>query len=192
MQQAMAAVSRRAPQLAATTLPARELQSKVQVSRSRPVSLLSRALSPLTNSPSQAKLSRLDAVAPALVDSFARQHTYLRISLTERCNLRCTYCMPEAGVALTPQDRLLTDGEVVEVARTFVDMGVRKIRLTGGEPMVRKGIVDIVGASARDSLAFRPRPVCCSLRSWADRDLACPALQASSAGSSRQASSSSA
>lgn len=54
--------------------------------------------------------------------------------------------MPEAGVELTPQERLMTDGEIVDVARTFVDMGVSKIRLTGGEPMVRKGILDIVGA----------------------------------------------
>lgn len=55
--------------------------------------------------------------------------------------------MPEDGVALTPQERLLSDDEVARVARTFVDLGVTKIRLTGGEPMVRKGIVDIVGAS---------------------------------------------
>ena len=70
---------------------------------------------------------------PVLHDSFGRQHTYLRISVTERCNLRCTYCMPEAGVALQPADHLLTSDEIVKIASAFVAMGVNKIRLTGGE-----------------------------------------------------------
>jgi uncharacterized radical SAM superfamily Fe-S cluster-containing enzyme len=89
-----------------------------------------------------------DAVrAPAaLTDRFARHHTYLRISLTERCSLRCTYCMPEEGVSLTPQERLLSVDETLRLARVFVGAGVTKIRLTGGEPTVRRDLPDIVSA----------------------------------------------
>lgn len=79
-----------------------------------------------------------------LRDNYGRQHTYLRMSVTERCNLRCTYCMPEEGVPLTPSERLLTSGEIVRLAKLFVGEGVNKIRLTGGEPTVRRDIVDIV------------------------------------------------
>ncbi|KAK4285558.1 hypothetical protein QN277_002243 [Acacia crassicarpa] len=78
-----------------------------------------------------------------LVDSFGRLHTYLRISLTERCNLRCHYCMPEEGVELTPSPKLLTTTEIMRLANLFVSSGVNKIRLTGGEPTVRKDIEDI-------------------------------------------------
>ena len=74
------------------------------------------------------------------VDSFGRNHTYLRISLTERCNLRCTYCMPEEGVELSPKDDILTFEEIERLARLFVERGVNKIRLTGGEPLVRKDV----------------------------------------------------
>ncbi|XP_026833064.1 molybdenum cofactor biosynthesis protein 1 isoform X2 [Drosophila erecta] len=79
-----------------------------------------------------------------LTDSFGRHHTYLRISLTERCNLRCDYCMPAEGVQLQPKNNLLTTGEILRLARIFVEQGVRKIRLTGGEPTVRRDIVEIV------------------------------------------------
>lgn len=79
-----------------------------------------------------------------LVDKFNRQHTYLRISITEKCNLRCVYCMPEEGVELSPTSKLLTSDEIVEIARLFVSQGVTKIRLTGGEPTVRKDIIDLV------------------------------------------------
>ncbi|XP_047946727.1 GTP 3',8-cyclase, mitochondrial-like [Salvia hispanica] len=78
-----------------------------------------------------------------LVDSFGRQHTYLRISLTERCNLRCLYCMPAEGTELTPSPQLLSQNEIVRLASLFVSSGVNKIRLTGGEPTVRKDIDDI-------------------------------------------------
>jgi len=78
-----------------------------------------------------------------LTDNYGRKHTYLRISLTERCNLRCQYCMPEEGVELTPGDELLTTEEIVRLARLFVAAGVDKIRLTGGEPTVRKDIIDV-------------------------------------------------
>uniref|UniRef100_A0A034VWT8 Molybdenum cofactor biosynthesis protein 1 n=2 Tax=Bactrocera dorsalis TaxID=27457 RepID=A0A034VWT8_BACDO len=79
-----------------------------------------------------------------LTDTFGRHHTYLRISLTERCNLRCQYCMPAEGVQLQPKSNLLTTEEILYLARIFVEQGVRKIRLTGGEPTVRRDIVDII------------------------------------------------
>ncbi|XP_034102330.1 molybdenum cofactor biosynthesis protein 1 isoform X1 [Drosophila albomicans] len=84
------------------------------------------------------------AATSPLTDSFGRHHTYLRISLTERCNLRCDYCMPAEGVPLQPKSQLLTTEEVLHLARIFVEQGVRKIRLTGGEPTVRRDIVEIV------------------------------------------------
>nr|XP_042704452.1 molybdenum cofactor biosynthesis protein 1 isoform X3 [Chrysemys picta bellii] len=80
-----------------------------------------------------------------LTDNFGRQHNYLRISLTEKCNLRCQYCMPEEGVQLTPKSELLTTQEIITLARLFVKEGVDKIRLTGGEPLIRPDVVDIVG-----------------------------------------------
>ncbi|KAK0410496.1 hypothetical protein QR680_005158 [Steinernema hermaphroditum] len=84
-----------------------------------------------------------------LLDNFQRQHTYLRISLTERCNLRCTYCMPEEGVPLSPSEKLLSADEIVRLATLFAEFGVDKIRLTGGEPTVRKDLVEIVGRLAK-------------------------------------------
>ncbi|MGB0896621.1 MAG: GTP 3',8-cyclase MoaA [Flavobacteriaceae bacterium] len=79
-----------------------------------------------------------------LTDQFGRQHSYLRISLTERCNLRCTYCMPSDGVTLSPKSHIMTAQEVFDIAKTFVDNGVTKIRLTGGEPLVRKDATTII------------------------------------------------
>ena len=79
-----------------------------------------------------------------LTDSFQRQHNYLRISVTERCNLRCVYCMPEEGVPLSPSTHLLTTPEIVYISTLFVNQGVNKIRLTGGEPTVRKDIVPLM------------------------------------------------
>ncbi|XP_040105693.1 molybdenum cofactor biosynthesis protein 1 isoform X2 [Oryx dammah] len=84
-----------------------------------------------------------------LTDSFGRHHSYLRISLTERCNLRCQYCMPEEGVPLTPKADLLTTEEILTLARLFVKEGVDKIRLTGGEPLIRPDVVDIVAQLRR-------------------------------------------
>jgi len=75
-----------------------------------------------------------------LKDSFGRQHSYLRISLTELCNLRCTYCMPAEGIQLSPKSHIMNFDEVYSIAKTFVDNGVTKIRLTGGEPLVRKDV----------------------------------------------------
>ncbi|KDP20382.1 hypothetical protein JCGZ_05265 [Jatropha curcas] len=84
-----------------------------------------------------------NSVSDMLIDSFGRMHTYLRISLTERCNLRCQYCMPAEGVELTPSPQLLSQNEIVRLANLFVSSGVNKIRLTGGEPTIRKDIEEI-------------------------------------------------
>lgn len=79
-----------------------------------------------------------------LTDTFHRQHDYLRISVTERCNLRCVYCMPEEGVPLSPNRELLTTPEIVLLSSVFVSQGVSKIRLTGGEPTVRRDILSLM------------------------------------------------
>lgn len=86
----------------------------------------------------------LTASSSPLTDKFGRFHSYLRISLTERCNLRCKYCMPAEGVQLTPKNNLLSTDEVLRLASLFVQEGVRKIRLTGGEPTVRKDLTEII------------------------------------------------
>lgn len=79
-----------------------------------------------------------------LQDTLGRKHDYLRISITEHCNLRCTYCMPEDGISLTPKAHLMTVDEIISIAQTFVNLGVTKIRLTGGEPLVRKDAKDVI------------------------------------------------
>ncbi|MBD3637553.1 MAG: GTP 3',8-cyclase MoaA [Crocinitomicaceae bacterium] len=79
-----------------------------------------------------------------IVDRFGREHKYLRISLTERCNLRCFYCMPEEGVKLREKSCFMTSEEVIELAEKFVALGVTKIRLTGGEPLIKKDIGNIL------------------------------------------------
>ncbi|MEZ5109832.1 MAG: radical SAM protein [Bacteroidia bacterium] len=79
-----------------------------------------------------------------LADKFGRTHDYLRISLTERCNLRCQYCMPEEGIALRPRSEFMSKHEVIHIAKTFVQLGVKKIRLTGGEPLVRNDAKEII------------------------------------------------
>ena len=78
-----------------------------------------------------------------LTDRFQRAHTYLRISLTEHCNLRCLYCMPEEGLDFTPPAKLLSAAEILRLGELFAAAGVEKIRLTGGEPTLRKDLVDI-------------------------------------------------
>lgn len=82
--------------------------------------------------------------APVL-DSYGREISYLRVSVTDRCNLRCVYCMPEEGVAALSHDDVLRLEEIAHLVRIGVSMGIRNVRLTGGEPLVRKGIVDLVG-----------------------------------------------
>ena len=76
-------------------------------------------------------------------DKYGRNIDYLRLSVTDLCNYRCRYCMPEEGVCKLPHREILTVEEMVEIGRAAAACGVRKIRLTGGEPLVRKGILDI-------------------------------------------------
>jgi len=91
----------------------------------------------------------------ALVDRFGRVATDLRVSLTDRCNLRCTYCMPEEGLAWLPRDEQLTDDEVVRLVRIGVErLGIRDVRFTGGEPLIRRGLVGMIQQVAR----LTPRP----------------------------------
>jgi GTP 3',8-cyclase len=90
-----------------------------------------------------------------LVDNYGRVATDLRVSLTDRCNLRCAYCMPEEGLAWLPKPELLTDDEVVHLVSVAVTrLGVDEIRFTGGEPLLRRGLVGIVARTA----ALAPRP----------------------------------
>ncbi|HEX5152181.1 MAG TPA: GTP 3',8-cyclase MoaA [Parafilimonas sp.] len=79
-----------------------------------------------------------------ITDKFNRTHNYLRISLTDNCNLRCFYCMPEEDYDFTPASRLMQAGEIETLAKIFVEQGVTKIRLTGGEPLVRKDVAKII------------------------------------------------
>lgn len=80
------------------------------------------------------------SIDPALVDTFGRRHRYLRVSLTDRCNLRCRYCMPEDGEEVftpTPGGKVMTAEELKRILQVFLELGVRKVRLTGGEPTIR-------------------------------------------------------
>jgi GTP 3',8-cyclase len=79
-----------------------------------------------------------------MYDRFNRRINYLRVSVTDRCNLRCTYCMPEEGIRLLDHKDILSFEEIVNVIKTSVALGITKVRITGGEPLVRKGIVDLV------------------------------------------------
>ncbi len=88
----------------------------------------------------------MEAEGKQITDQFGRVHDYLRISLTERCNLRCFYCMPEEGIALRPRSVFMNKKEIIEVAKTFVSLGINKIRLTGGEPLVRSDAKEIIQA----------------------------------------------
>ena len=86
-------------------------------------------------------------------DSISRQIRYLRLSVTDLCNYRCQYCMPAEGVEKRPHNQILSVEECIEMAAAAVSCGIRKIRLTGGEPLVRKGIVEICkGISALPGL----------------------------------------
>ncbi len=88
--------------------------------------------------------ARGDVSPFTLVDLQARDVRYLRVSLTDRCNFRCTYCMPAEGVDVVDRPSLLRFEEIVRLVRVFVSMGVRRVRLTGGEPLTRRGVVDLV------------------------------------------------
>jgi cyclic pyranopterin phosphate synthase len=84
----------------------------------------------------------------ALVDTFGRVATDLRVSLTDKCNLRCTYCMPAEGLPWLPTPELLTDDELVRLISVAASLGVRTVRLTGGEPLIRPGLPGLVGRLA--------------------------------------------
>ena len=100
-------------------------------------------------------LTRLRRCCPLLTDSYGRTATDLRVSLTDRCNLRCAYCMPPEGLDWLPSPTLLTDDEVVRLARIGVELlGITEIRYTGGEPLLRRGLTGIVARTA----ALVPRP----------------------------------
>lgn len=79
-----------------------------------------------------------------MYDKFNREITYLRISVTDRCNLRCVYCMPEQGVLLKRHRDILSYEKIIEIAREGISLGIKKIRITGGEPLVRRGIVSFL------------------------------------------------
>ena len=83
-----------------------------------------------------------------LIDRYGRVHDDLRISVTDRCNLRCVYCMPEEGLSFLPRNELLTFDEITRLAQVAKSLGVSALRLTGGEPLVRKGLPSLVGRLA--------------------------------------------
>ncbi|WP_326561814.1 GTP 3',8-cyclase MoaA [Micromonospora sp. NBC_01796] len=119
----------------------------------------STAVGPATGSgpetPTGPETSSVRPPLRTLVDRYQRVATDLRVSLTDRCNLRCTYCMPEEGLPWLPQSRLLTDDEISRLVRVAVQLlGVTEVRFTGGEPLIRPGLPAIVAAAAR----LEPRP----------------------------------
>jgi cyclic pyranopterin phosphate synthase len=83
-----------------------------------------------------------------MFDSFGREIAYLRVSVTDRCNLRCMYCMPAAGVKLLRHDEILSFEQIAAVTRAAASLGFRKVRLTGGEPLARLGLPDLVSLIA--------------------------------------------
>ncbi|MBC2169252.1 GTP 3',8-cyclase MoaA [Listeria booriae] len=86
---------------------------------------------------------------PLLTDRFGRVHDYIRISVTDRCNLRCVYCMPEEGMTFLPHEEVLSKDEIIDFMKIMVGYGIKKVRITGGEPLLRTDIVDIIaGLSA--------------------------------------------
>ena len=104
---------------------------------------------PAAASPAAAPTSAASSPTPGrLVDRFGRTHRDLRVSLTDRCNLRCTYCMPAEGLDWTPTPDLLTADEIVRVVRIGTELGITAVRLTGGEPLIRPDVVDIVARLA--------------------------------------------
>lgn len=98
--------------------------------------------------PSAPRASGEMPVDGPLVDTYGRVHDDLRVSITDRCNLRCIYCMPEDGMTFLPRSEVLTFEEITRVARVAKGLGVRSLRITGGEPLVRRDAVDLVGQLA--------------------------------------------
>lgn len=79
-----------------------------------------------------------------MFDRYNRRINYLRISVTDRCNLRCTYCMPESGIRLLKHEEILSFEEITDFVRVAIDKGIEKVRITGGEPLVRKGVIGLI------------------------------------------------
>src|ERR1700740_1513969 len=93
-------------------------------------------------------IDRTSAQPRALIDPFQRAITYLRVSVTDRCDFRCVYCMSE-HMTFLPKADLLTLGDIARLCSAFIGQGVRKLRLTGGEPLVRRGIMTLFHSLAR-------------------------------------------
>ena len=103
----------------------------------RPVTVQIRTAAPTRNDPV------MPTYGP-LVDTFGRIHTDLRLSVTDRCNLRCIYCLPEEGVVFRPRDEILSFEEIARVARVAHGLGVNAVRITGGEPLIRRNVTELV------------------------------------------------
>ena len=89
---------------------------------------------------------------PPITDHFGRTFKYLRLAVNEHCNLRCVYCMPEEGVSFLGQDQLLSTTEIKNILQIMSDLGVNKVRFTGGEPLLRKDIIDLIEYSLKRSI----------------------------------------
>lgn len=129
------------PSSTSTTVPQtddEQTPSSSSSSRDAFAEILARAQSQLPGTPPSA--------TEMLTDSYERHHSYLRISLAERCNLRCQYCMPPEGVPLQPKEDLLDAGEIAKLAGMFAAGGVDKVRLTGGEPLLRADLPEIISS----------------------------------------------
>ncbi len=100
---------------------------------------------PIRTNPGEPEPTRTNPLA----DRFGRRHTYLRVSVTDRCNLRCQYCMPAEGIAWIPHEGVLRYEEIERIVRVLAQDGVNKVRITGGEPTVRKGIENLIEIVAR-------------------------------------------
>src|SRR3989338_2473940 len=87
----------------------------------------------------------------SLSDRFGRRISYLRISVTDRCNLRCVYCLPATGVRWMPRDEILRYEEIAAVVRAGLRLGMRHVRLTGGEPLVREGLGELILTLSEDT-----------------------------------------
>jgi len=108
---------------------------------------------PLESQSSRLSETRTHPLTGGMVDTFSRAHTDLRISVTDRCNIRCFYCMPEEGGDFAPMARQLSFPQIMRAATTGVRLGVRKIRLTGGEPLLRPRLAELVESLAALPLA---------------------------------------
>ncbi len=89
---------------------------------------------------------------PPITDKFSRTFNYLRLAVNEHCNLRCIYCMPEEGAPFLDQAQLLSTNEIKIILRAMSDLGVKKVRFTGGEPLLRKDIIDLIKYSSQRSI----------------------------------------